>query len=139
MLSAHANVPPVTQTAVRANLLEAFEIVTQLGGNVLRKDLTVFASSEILLTIQKPNGDLELPRILDDSHQLFNLIGGQFAGTGIDVNFGLLANQICKTTTDTGNFCQSKDDIALSFNVRVENTQNVLKLRALHEGGRPVL
>ena len=137
MLSAHANVPPVTQTAVRANLLEAFEIVTQLGGNVLRKDLAVFASSEIFLTIQKPNRDLELTRILDDGHQLFNLIRGQFAGPDCDVNFGLLANQICKTTTNTGNFGQSKDDIALSFNVGIENTQNVLKLGALYEGRRP--
>lgn len=138
VLSADANVPPVAQTAVGADLLEAFQIVAQLGGNVLRKDLAVLSRLEIFLTVQEPKRDLELPRVLNDGHQLFDFVRRQFAGAGVDVDFGLLADQIRKSAADTGNFSQSKDHIALSFDVRIQDTQNVLKFWALNQRGRPV-
>lgn len=114
-----------------ANLFHAFQIVTQFGGNVLRKGLTVLARLEILLTIQEPNRNLELTRILNDSDKLFNLIGGKFTSALVDIDFRLFANQVGKASADTGNFGHTKDDIALSLYVGIENTQNVLKFRSL--------
>ena len=138
MLPADADAPPVPQPAVRADLLEAFQVVTQLGGDVLRKHLTVLARFEILLTIQEPHGYLELSGILNDRHELFNFVGGQFAGASVQVDFGFFANQVGKATTDTGNFRESKYNIALPLDVGVENTQNVLKFRSLNERRGPV-
>jgi len=139
VLSADANVPPVAQTAVGADLLKAFQIISQFGGNVLRKDLAVLARLEIFLTIQEPYGNFELTGILNDGHELFNFIGGEFTGPGVQVDFGFLANQVRKAATDSGDFREGKDDIALSFNVGIENTQNVLKFRSLHERRRPAV
>ena len=131
VLSAHANVPPVPQSAVGPNLLEAFQIITELGRNVLRKRLRVLARLEILLTVQKPNGDLELAGVLNDGHELFNLVGRELSRALVHVDFGLFANQVGKAAANAGNLAQTKHDIALAFHVRVENAQNVLKFRSL--------
>src|SRR3569832_1989606 len=133
VLSSHTNIPPVTKTAMSPNFLQAFDIITQLGGNVLRKDLRVLSRLDILLTIEEPEWDLELTWILNDSHQFFNFIGSQFTGTLIDTDFGLIANQIGETTSNSTNLGQTKHHIALSFHVGVENTQNVLEFRSLHQ------
>ncbi len=101
--------------------------------------MTVLARLPIFLPIDKPQGDFELPRGVDNGHQLFNLIGGQFTGALVDVDFGLFANQIGKTTTHALNLGQGEDDIALALHVGVENTQNVLKFGALHQRRRPVM
>ena len=133
VLSTHSDIPPVTQTTVRSDFLHAFNVVTELGGNVLRKDLGVFTRLEVLLSIEEPQGDLELAGVLDDSDDLFDFIGGQFTSALVDIDFGLFANEIGETTSDTGNFCESVNDVTLALHVGIENTQNVLKLGSLHQ------
>jgi hypothetical protein len=94
VLSTDSNIPPVTKTPMGSDLLESLNIITELGGNVLRKDLTVLSRLEILLTIQKPKWDFELTGVLDDGHDLFNFVCGKLTGTLINIDFGLFANQI---------------------------------------------
>ena len=103
MLSTNSDSPPVSQTAVSTDLLHSFDIVTKLGGNALCKDLRVLSSLVVLLSVQEPKRNLELTGILNDGHDLFNLIGGQFSGTLIDVNLGLLTDEVGKPTSQTVN------------------------------------
>jgi hypothetical protein len=138
VLSTDSNSPPVTQTTVSPNLLKTLNIITKLSIDVLGKDLGVLSCLEILLSVQKPKGDLELTRILNDGHDLFDLISSEFSTSLVDIDFRLLANQVSKSTSKTLDFRQAKDDITLSLYVRIENTQNVLKFRSLHQRGRPV-
>lgn len=137
VLTADADIPPVTETAVRSALLHALDVVAELGGDVLREDLRVLAGLEVLLPIQEPEGDLELARGLDDRHQLFDLVGGQFTGALVDVDLGLLADQVRETAADTGDLRQSEHHIALSLHVGVQDTQNVLEFGSLHQRARP--
>ena len=44
----------MAKAAVRADLLEAFKVVTQLGVNTIGQDLQVLAVYDVTLTIQKP-------------------------------------------------------------------------------------
>lgn len=92
VLSTDADSPPVTETTVSADLLETFDIVTELGVNVLGKDLRVLSRLEILLPIQEPKWDLELTGVLDDGNKLLDLISGELSSSLIDINFGLFAN-----------------------------------------------
>jgi len=138
VLSTNANVPPVAQTTVSADLLQAFQIIAELGCNVLSKDLAVLSCLEIFLTIQEPNRDFELTGILDNSDQLFDFIRSQFTSTGVHIDFGFLANQIRESATNTRDFGEGKDDITLSFNIGIQNTQNVLELGTLSKRRRPV-
>lgn len=92
VLSADSDPPPVTKTAVSADLLQAFDIVTELGVDVLCKELVVLSGLEILLSVQEPKGDLELARVLDDGDELFDFIGRKFSGSLVDIHFGLFAD-----------------------------------------------
>jgi hypothetical protein len=116
-----------------SDLLHSLNVITKLGSNVLRKDLGVLSGLPILLPIQEPQWDLELARILDNGNNLLNLIGRQFTGTLVDINFGLFADQVGKSTSKTINLGEAKDNIAISLHVGVENTQNVLEFGTLHQ------
>jgi hypothetical protein len=131
VLATHTHIPPVTQTTVRPNLLHALQVVTHLSRNVLRKGLRIFTRLKVLLSIQEPEGDFELPGVLNDSHELLDFIGGQLTGSLVDIDFRLFANQIGEAATDPRNLGKSEDDIALSFDVGIENTKNVLKFWSL--------
>jgi hypothetical protein len=139
VLSTHSDVPPVTKTTMSADLLHALDIITVLGSNVLCENLRVLSSLEILLPIQEPERNLELTRVLNDGNNLFDFISSQFSSTLVDIDFGLFADQVRETTSDTGDLGQSEDNVTLSFNVGIENTQNVLEFRSLHQRGRPVV
>ena len=133
MLSTDSDSPPVTKTTVSTDLLKTFNIITKLSINVLGKYLGVFSSLEILLPIQEPERNLELARVLDDGNQLLDLVRGKFTTSLVDINFSLLADEVSKSTTETLDFCKAKDDITLAFYVRIQDTQNMLKFRSLHQ------
>ena len=137
MLSTHANSPPVTKTTVSADLLHPLNIITELGIEVLCEHLRVLARLEILLPVEEPKRDFELTGVLDDGNQLFDFISRQFSGAFVDVDLGLLADEIGKSATEALNFSKAEDDVSLALNVGVENTQDVLELTSLHHRHTP--
>ncbi|KAL3785371.1 hypothetical protein HJC23_011054 [Cyclotella cryptica] len=132
VLSTDSHSPPVTKTTVGPNLLHPLNIITQLGIKVLREHLGILSSPEILLPVEEPHGDFELTGVLDDGNELFDLIGGQFTSTFVDINFCLFADEVSETTSKTFDFCEAEDNISLALNVSVEDTQDVLELGTLH-------
>jgi hypothetical protein len=70
----------VTQAAVQTNLLHALEVVSELGVEVVRHNLIVFAVAAIVLNVQEPLRNVKLQRIRDDSLNRFDLILAQLAG-----------------------------------------------------------
>ena len=132
VLSTHSDSPPVTKTTMSPNLLHALNVITQLGINVLGKNLTVFSSLEILLTIEKPKRNLELTWILDNRDKFFNFIGSEFTSALVHIDFCLFANQVCEPASKTLDLGQTKDNISFSLYVGIEDTENVLKLGSLH-------
>jgi len=101
MLTPNPNTPPVPQTTMGSNLLHPLNIITQLRIEILGEHLRVLSRLEILLPIQEPRWDLKLPRVLDDGHELLNLIGGEFARAFVHVDFGFLAYEVGETTSET--------------------------------------
>eukprot|EP00525_Craspedostauros_australis_P009560 CAMPEP_0198134038 /NCGR_PEP_ID=MMETSP1442-20131203/59872_1 /TAXON_ID= /ORGANISM="Craspedostauros australis, Strain CCMP3328" /LENGTH=272 /DNA_ID=CAMNT_0043795173 /DNA_START=19 /DNA_END=838 /DNA_ORIENTATION=- len=136
VLSTDSDAPPVTKTAVGADLLESLDVVTELGINVLGEDLAVLSGLEVLLSVQEPERDLELAWVLDDGDDLLDLIGGQFSCSLVDVDLGLFADEVSETASKTLDLGQSENDISLSFHVCIKNTQNVLEFRSLHQRAR---
>ena len=136
VLSTDSDLPPMTKTTMGTNLLHSLNIITKLGRDILRKDLGVLSRLPILLPIQKPQRNLELTRVLDNRDNLFNLISSQFTSALVHVNFGLFADKVGESASETINLGEAKDDIAVSFHVGIENTQNVLEFRSLHQRSR---
>lgn len=58
MLTTDAQAPVVTETTVSADLLEALEVVTELGVDAVGEDLAVLAVDDVALPVEEPAGDL---------------------------------------------------------------------------------
>lgn len=73
--------PVVTNTSVGADLLETLDVITELGVDIVGKDLRVLAINDILLSVQEPVGNLELLRVLKDLDNALQLIRVELTGT----------------------------------------------------------
>lgn len=78
MLTPHTKTPEVSQTTMSTNLLQPFEILSNLRVNSVRKNLRVLPIDNISLPVQKPEWDLELGRILNDGDNTFELVRVEF-------------------------------------------------------------
>jgi hypothetical protein len=58
VLTTDAEAPVVTETTVSADLLEALEVVTELGVDTVSEDLSVLAVDNVALPVEEPGGDL---------------------------------------------------------------------------------
>ena len=56
----------MTKTTVGTNLLQTLKVITELGLDVVRQDLRVLTSREVLLSVKEPRRNLELLRRLKD-------------------------------------------------------------------------
>ena len=80
MLSAHPQTPVVPQTSVRADLLQALQVLTQLRVDGVGEDVLVLAVDDVALTVEEPGRDLVLGGVLDDGDDALEFFGGEFAG-----------------------------------------------------------
>jgi len=70
----------VTETTVSADLLQALEVLTELGVDTVGEDLAVLAIDNVALPVEEPGGDLVLGGVLDDGDNALKLFGGKLAG-----------------------------------------------------------
>lgn len=104
VLTADAETPVVTETAVGADLLEALEIVAELGGDAVGEDLAVLAVDDVTLSVEEPRGDLVLGGVLDDGDDTLELFGGELTGALIQVDCGWRFVSLLVSSLDVSNF-----------------------------------
>ena len=144
VLTPHTEAPVVPQSTVCPDLLQSLQIVAKLRVDGVGENLAVLAIDDVSLSVQEPCRDLELSRILDDGDETLKLVRVEFTSpnelvsqkhkykgtTGcaplVEVNISLFAYDVCVTTSDTLDLGQGVHNLALSINVGVEETQNVL-------------
>jgi len=141
VLSSDTETPVVTETAMSADLLQAFEIVTKLGVDTVGKNLRIFAIHNITLTIQEPAWDFVLGRVLDDGDNALKLFGSEFTSALVEIHIGLLAHKVGVSSSHTLYLSQRVHHFRFAFNICVEQTENVLEVRLLssyerHDGRR---
>jgi hypothetical protein len=76
----------VTKTTMSPDLLQAFQIITELGVDTVGQDLRVLAIDDVALTIEEPGGNLVLSWVLDDGDNSLEFFGGEFTGTARSVS-----------------------------------------------------
>lgn len=86
MLTTDAEAPVVTETAMGADLLEALEIVAELGGDAVGEDLAVLAVDDVALSVEEPRGDLVLGGVLDDGDDALELFRGELTSALVQVD-----------------------------------------------------
>lgn len=63
----------MSQTTMRADLLETLQVFTELAVNTVREDLAVLSIHNVSLSVQKPRWDLVLCGILNDCDNALEL------------------------------------------------------------------
>lgn len=81
VLATDTETPVVAKTTVSADLLQALQIITQLGVDAVGQNLRVLAVDNVALSVEEPGGDLVLGRVLDNGDDSLKLFGGKFTGT----------------------------------------------------------
>lgn len=74
----------MTETTVSTDLLEAFQIVTELGVDTVGENLGVLTIDDIALSVEEPGWDLVLGWVLDDGNDSLELFGGKFTSAVIN-------------------------------------------------------
>ena len=83
MLTPHTKAPEVPQPTVCTNLLQPFQVVTELRVDGVRQNLAVLAIDDVPLPVQKPGRNLELGWVLNDGDQALELIRVELASPTI--------------------------------------------------------
>lgn len=81
VLATDTQAPVVTETAVGADLLQALEVLTELGVETVGNNLGVLAIGDVALSVQEPPGDLVLGGGLEDGDDTLKLFGGKLTST----------------------------------------------------------
>jgi len=131
VLAANAEAPVVTETTVRADLLQALQVITELRVDTVGEDLRVLAVDNVALAVEEPAGDLVGGGVLDDGDETLKLLGAELTGALVQVDIGLLAHKVGVAATDTLDLGQGVDDLLLAVNVGVEQTQDVVEVALL--------
>jgi hypothetical protein len=71
---------------------------------------------------------LELPRVLHDGDEPLDLLGGELAGTLVQVHLSLLACHVGEAPPNTLDRGQREHDLDLAVQVGVEHTKDVLEV-----------
>ena len=117
-----------TDTTVSTDLTETFEIFTLEDNDFLRDDVLVFVGSPVTLTVKHPRGDTVLLGVFNDLGDLFPLFFSEATSTHVEVNTSLLADDVSKTTTDTGDSGKSEGNTLSTIDRGVHNTVDVLEV-----------
>ena len=128
VLTTNTDTPVVTETTVVTDLLQTFEIFTELGVKNVGDDLRRLAVNNILLSVEEPVGDLVLGRVLENSDNTFQFFRREFTSSLGKINISLLTGNVGETTTNTLDGSQGNLDLDTTVNVSVEETDNVLEL-----------
>ena len=127
VLTTDTELPVVSETPVGPDLLQLLNVVPQLLVDNVGDDVKVLSVGDILPPVQEPGGDLELGGVLHDGDDSLELIRVELSGTLVEVDIGLLADQVGVSTTNTLDLGQGEHDLPSSINVGVEQTENVLE------------
>lgn len=71
----------MTETTVGADLLQALQIITELGVDTVGQNVRVLAIDNVALSVEEPCGDLVLRGVLEDGDDALKLFGGKLTST----------------------------------------------------------
>lgn len=128
VLTTNSVAPEVADTSVHSDLLHSLNVTSDGGDEAVDDQLGGLSGNNILLSVDKPVRNLELLGVVDDGHELLNLFVGEGTSTAVDINLSLLADKVGETLSNTNDLSHGEHGLALSIDVGVQHTKNVLKL-----------
>ena len=127
VLASDLEAPFVSDTLVASDLVQSFDVFSQLCFKNVRSHLQVLAFLVILLSVQKPSRYAVSFRVADDIGDAVALGFSQFTGSEPGVDSEDFADEETKSSSDTLDFIESVWDCAFTVDVGVENTVDMLE------------
>lgn len=81
VLSSYSEAIVMPQTSVTFDLLQPFQVLTELRVDTVGQDLRVLAINDITLSIEEPGWDLVLGWVLDDCDDSLKFFSSELSGT----------------------------------------------------------
>jgi hypothetical protein len=127
VLTSDLESPFVSDTLVTSDLVQSFDVFSELGFENVGGDLEVLSFLVILLSVEEPSGDSVSFRVTDDVGDTVALGFGHLTGSELGVDSEDFADKESESSSDTLNFVKSVRDGSLTIDVGVENTMNMLE------------
>jgi len=131
VLTSDLQAPEMSKTSVTSDLLESFKIFSELSIQSVGSQLGESTILEILLSVQEPLGDTVADGVSNDFLDLVHLFFRKVTGSSVGVELGLLADEERESSTDTLDASDGEGELSLTFDVGVEDTENVLEFSSL--------
>jgi len=123
----------MSETSVSFDLLQTFQILTQFVLQSVGQDLRVLSVLHVLRSVQEVVRDLVLTGVLHDGDKSFDFFIGQFTGTFVHIDVGLLQTDVGESSTNSLDGRHGVHDLRLTVDVGVHHTKDVLELGGYHE------
>jgi hypothetical protein len=127
VLPSYLEAPFVSDTLVASDLVQSFNVFSQLCFKNVGCDLQVLAFLVILLSVQKPSRYAVSFRVGDNVGDTITLGFSQLTGSEPGVDSEDFADEESKSSSDTFDFIESVWDCAFPVDVGVENTVDMLE------------
>lgn len=112
----------MSDTTVGSDLLQSFQVISQLGLNTVGQGVVVLTVVDVSLTVQEPSWDLVLSWVLHDLDNSLQFFLGQFTSSLVQIDISLLTDQVGVTATNTLDGGQSVNDLDVTIDVSVQQT-----------------
>jgi hypothetical protein len=139
VLTTDTETPVVSETTVSADLLEALKILTELGVDTVGENVGVLAIDDIALSVDEPCRDLVLGGVLEDGDDSLELFGGELTSALVQIDIGLLADQVRVSAADTLDLGQGVHNLLLAIDVGVQKTQDLFASQLVFSCAQSIL
>jgi len=131
VLTSDLQSPEMSETSITSDLLESFKIFSELSIQSVGSQLRESTILEILLSIQEPLGDTVADGISNDFLDLVHFFFREITSSSVGVELSLLADEERESSTDTLDTSDGEGELSLTFDVGVEDAENVLEFSGL--------
>ncbi len=128
MLSLDFVAPEVSETSVVFDLLESLHVLSQLSVQLIANNLGVNTVLGVSLSVEEPLGNVVFSGSSEDVVDFLKLGFSEFTSSFVQVHLSNLENDVGEATSDTSDNSECEHNLMLSFDVSVEDSQNVGEL-----------
>ncbi len=123
----------MSQTSVSSDLLQSFQIFSELGVDTVGDELRPGALANISLSVKEPLGDVVVGGLSEDVVDLFDVSFNKLTSSLVEIDLGNLEDEGGESSADTLDGTDGESSLALAVNVGVLNTENVSELLILDQ------
>ena len=127
VLTPDLQTPFVSDTLVASDLVQSFNIFSQLGLEHVRCHLEVLAFLVILLSVEEPSGNTVSFGVSNDVGNTITLGFSELTGSEPGIDSEDFADEKTESPSNTLDFIKSIWNGSLTINISVKNTMNMLE------------